>query len=116
MKTYFDLQSTFEGYIAGAIVPSNIDLFVFDCWSRYAINIHSIPAFIATDNTNLERIGQWREFQQLLQKAYVDSRICFLIDDLGNRIGRSIEQKYADTWEKERFWYGKESEVVANEE
>lgn len=116
MKTYFDLEATFKGYVVGAIVPSDIDLFVFDCQSGSAIDIYFIPAFVATDNTNPERVKQWRKFQHILQKAYIDSRICFLIDDNGNRIRRSIEQKYADTWERERFWYGKEAEVITIEE
>ncbi len=118
MNTYFDLEATFEGYVAGAIVPSDIDLFVFDCQPRYAINVHSIPTFVATDNSNSERIRPWRKFQRILQKAYiVDERVCFLINDQGNRIGRgcSIEQMYAETWEEKRFWYGRESEVKKNE-
>ena len=119
MNTYFDLEATYEGYIAGAIVPSDIDLFVFDCQPKYAINVYALPTFVATDNSNSERIRQWRKFQRMLQKAYiVDERVYFLIDDEGNRIGRgrSIEQMYPDTWEEKRFWYGRESAVKENEE
>ena len=134
MNTYFDLEATFEGYVAGTIVPVDINMFVFDCQPRYAINVHSIPTFVATDNSDSERatqglefisrhapsrVEEWRKFQRILQKAYiVDERVCFLIDDEGNRIGRgrSIEQMYADTWEEKRFWYGRESEVKENEE
>ena len=111
MKTYFDLEATFEGYLAGTITPSNIDLFVFDCQPRQAINIHTVPEFINRDKA--DNLKKWQEFQRILGKAHIDSRICFLINDRGQRIGtRSIEQIYQNTDSKQRYWYGKERETA----
>ena len=104
MKTYFDLEATFKGYSADVIVPGNLDLFVLNCEAKLAVNIHSIPKFIDRKSNNSSK--KWREFQLILRKAHVESRIYFLLDDCGQQIGtRSLEEIYNNTDPLARYWH-----------
>ena len=117
--TYFSFGNTVEAFGAGVIEPTDRDRYVFVCRPSRIFN-SGIPGYVARmegreqPNTVLlaeadlkpETVAKWNKLKSMLEKAYAEDRITFLVDEAGYfTTEKSMVEMYLELSPKKRYWH-----------